>query len=67
MSQMPPKGYVEKNIKMLAPNMFLSKDNGTFIRQTFRIVSESILSFFSFGQKEPKIQNIGFLLSLEPF
>ena len=54
---MAPKGYNEKKIKSLylGPYAFLSKNKGTFIRQTFHFLSESIFLFFIFAKKRPKI------------
>ena len=62
MSKMPPKGYDEKKYEALYPGpyAFLSKNKGTFIRQTFHFLSESILAFFIFDQKRPKIAVLNF-------
>ena len=63
-SKMTPKGYDEKNTKKLisclGPNTFLNKNNCTFRRQTFHFFSESILIFFIFDQKRPKITVLNF-------
>ena len=53
MTKMAPKGYDEKKYKKslyLGPYAILSKNKGSFIRQTFHFLSESI--FFSFLTKK---------------
>ena len=49
----------------LCPNEFLSKNKGTFIRQTFHFLSESILAFFIFDQKRPKIAVLKFIFFIK--
>ena len=66
MSYWPPKKTIfcgfwgAHNFPPSKFSAFLSKNNGTFIRQIFHFLSESILIFFIFDQKEPKISVLSF-------
>ena len=48
------------NTLYLGPYAFLNKNKGTFVRQTFHFLSESIFVFFIFGQKRQKIAVLNF-------